>query len=170
MRLPDNSSFKVIFEAVPEDMYNEDTGVRGGHEPHAGRLRARAYRNQYLWSMKRFKKRPDGEKEMVLMPRTTGYYRLSNFRPTWDRHGQQARAQAHAGPSCASIIPRGQMLVTTATSPKGGVFVVIDDARSCCESASWSVVQVTGPAVEAPVVLMRVNCASRPAAWPGLQN
>ncbi|SIS14073.1 KDO2-lipid IV(A) lauroyltransferase [Aquipseudomonas alcaligenes] len=63
VRLPDNSGFKVIFEAVPEDMYSEDPQVSAAAMSRELERYVRAYPSQYLWSMKRFKKRPDGEKK-----------------------------------------------------------------------------------------------------------
>nr|WP_286944699.1 lysophospholipid acyltransferase [Pseudomonas sp. UBA6718] len=63
VRLPDNSGFKVIFEAVPEDMYSDDPQVSAAAMSRTLERYVRAYPSQYLWSMKRFKKRPDGEKK-----------------------------------------------------------------------------------------------------------
>ena len=63
VRLPDNSGFKVIFEAAPEDMYSEDPQVSAAAMSRTLERYVRAYPSQYLWSMKRFKKRPDGEKK-----------------------------------------------------------------------------------------------------------
>ena len=63
VRLPDNCGFKVIFEAVPEDMYSEDPQVSAAAMSRTLERYVRAYPSQYLWSMKRFKKRPDGEKK-----------------------------------------------------------------------------------------------------------
>ncbi|MDH1055850.1 lysophospholipid acyltransferase [Aquipseudomonas alcaligenes] len=63
VRLPDNSGFKVIFEAVPEDMYSEDPQVSAAAMSRTLERYVRAYPSQYLWSMKRFKKRPNGEKK-----------------------------------------------------------------------------------------------------------
>ena len=63
VRLPDNSGFKVIFEAVPEDMYSEDPQVSAAAMSRTLERYVRTYPSQYLWSMKRFKKRPDGEKK-----------------------------------------------------------------------------------------------------------
>lgn len=63
VRLPDNSGFKVIFEAVPEDMYSEDPQLSAAAMSRTLERYVRAYPSQYLWSMKRFKKRPDGEKK-----------------------------------------------------------------------------------------------------------
>lgn len=63
VRLPDNSGFKVIFEAVSEDMYSEDPQLSAAAMSRTLERYVRAYPSQYLWSMKRFKKRPDGEKK-----------------------------------------------------------------------------------------------------------
>lgn len=61
LRLPDGSGFKVIIEPVPEAMYSEDehTAVAAQSEV-IGRY-VRAYPDQYMWTMKRFKQRPEGE-------------------------------------------------------------------------------------------------------------
>lgn len=63
VRLPDNSGFKVIFEAAPEDMYSEDPLVSAAAMSRTLERYVRTYPSQYLWSMKRFKKRPDGEQK-----------------------------------------------------------------------------------------------------------
>ena len=63
VRLPDNSGFKVIFEAVPEDMYSEDPQLSAAAMSRTLERYVRAYPSQYLWSMKRFKKRPAGEQK-----------------------------------------------------------------------------------------------------------
>lgn len=63
VRLPDNSGFKVIIERAPEALYSDDE-----HEA-VSALSAtighyvRRWPSQYMWSMKRFKKRPVGEKK-----------------------------------------------------------------------------------------------------------
>ncbi len=63
LRLPNGSGYKVIIEAAPEGMYSQDVeqGVAAMSEV-VGRY-VRNYPSQYMWSMKRFKKRPDGEKK-----------------------------------------------------------------------------------------------------------
>ena len=61
VRLADNSGFKVIFRALPEDMYSEDPDVSAAAMSRELEHFVRAYPSQYMWSMKRFKKRPEGE-------------------------------------------------------------------------------------------------------------
>ena len=61
LRLADGSGYKVILEAAPEGMYsdNVEEGV-AAMSAVIGRY-VQAYPSQYMWSMKRFKKRPEGE-------------------------------------------------------------------------------------------------------------
>lgn len=61
LRLPDGSGFKVILEAAPEAMYSTDTEVAVAAMSGVVERYVRAYPDQYMWSMKRFKKRPQGE-------------------------------------------------------------------------------------------------------------
>ncbi|MCY1412840.1 Lipid A biosynthesis palmitoleoyltransferase [compost metagenome] len=61
LRLPDGSGFKVILEAAPEAMYSEDTETAVAAMSQVIEKYVRAYPTQYMWSMKRFKKRPAGE-------------------------------------------------------------------------------------------------------------
>ena len=61
LRLPDGSGFKVILEAAPEAMYSEDTETSAAAMSQVIERYVRAYPSQYMWSMKRFKKRPPGE-------------------------------------------------------------------------------------------------------------
>lgn len=61
IRLPDNSGFKVIIEAAPDAMYSTDT-----HTAVAAMSRTQAsyverWPEQYMWTMKRFRHRPDNE-------------------------------------------------------------------------------------------------------------
>ena len=63
LRLDDGSGYRVIIEAAPEALYGDDvelavTALNQGIEKQV--LQAPS---QYMWSMKRFKKRPDGEKK-----------------------------------------------------------------------------------------------------------
>ena len=60
-RLEDGSGFKVVFEPAPEAMYSEDVAVSAAAMSAMVEKYVRAYPSQYLWSMKRFKKRPAGE-------------------------------------------------------------------------------------------------------------
>ncbi|MDD2059673.1 lysophospholipid acyltransferase [Pseudomonas putida] len=61
LRLPDGSGFKVILEAAPEAMYSEDTETSAAAMSKVVERYVREYPSQYMWSMKRFKKRPPGE-------------------------------------------------------------------------------------------------------------
>ena len=63
MRLPDGSGFKVILEAAPEGMYSENVEEAVAAMSQVVEKYVRAYPTQYMWSMKRFKKRPEGEKK-----------------------------------------------------------------------------------------------------------
>ncbi|WP_449438306.1 lysophospholipid acyltransferase [Pseudomonas migulae] len=61
LRLPDGSGYKVILEAAPEAMYSTDTETACAAMSKVVERYVRAYPSQYMWSMKRFKKRPPGE-------------------------------------------------------------------------------------------------------------
>ena len=61
LRLPDGSGYKVILEAAPEAMYSTDTETSCAVMSQVVERYVRAYPSQYMWSMKRFKKRPPGE-------------------------------------------------------------------------------------------------------------
>jgi KDO2-lipid IV(A) lauroyltransferase len=61
IRLEDGSGFKVIIEPAPEAMYSEDIEVATAAMSAMVEKYVRTYPSQYLWSMKRFKKRPEGE-------------------------------------------------------------------------------------------------------------
>ena len=63
VRLPDGSGFKVILEAAPEGMYSENVEEAVAAMSQVVEKYVRAYPTQYMWSMKRFKKRPEGEKK-----------------------------------------------------------------------------------------------------------
>ena len=63
VRLPDGSGYKVILEAAPEAMYSDDTETAVAAMSGVIEKYVRAYPSQYMWTMKRFKKRPDGEKK-----------------------------------------------------------------------------------------------------------
>ncbi len=62
LRLPDGSGFKVILEAAPEAMYSTDTETSVAAMSQVVARYVRAYPDQYMWSMKRFRRRPAGEK------------------------------------------------------------------------------------------------------------
>lgn len=61
VRLPDGSGYKVILEAAPADMYDKDMEVSVAALSRELAKYVRAYPSQYMWTMKRFKKRPEGE-------------------------------------------------------------------------------------------------------------
>ena len=61
LRLPDGSGFKVILEAAPPAMYSDDTATAVAAMSQVVERYVREYPSQYMWSMKRFKKRPEGE-------------------------------------------------------------------------------------------------------------
>lgn len=63
LRLDDGSGYRVVIEAAPEAIYGEDieaavTALNQGIEK-----QVRQAPSQYMWSMKRFKKRPAGEQK-----------------------------------------------------------------------------------------------------------
>lgn len=61
LRLPDGSGFKVILEAAPDEMYSTDTATAVAAMSTVIARYVRSYPSQYMWTMKRFKKRPSGE-------------------------------------------------------------------------------------------------------------
>ncbi len=61
LRLPDGSGFRVILEAAPEAMYSTDVTESAAAMSKVVERYVREYQSQYMWSMKRFKKRPAGE-------------------------------------------------------------------------------------------------------------
>ena len=61
LRLPDGLGYKVILEAAPEDMYSTDTTKSCAAMSKVVERYVGDYPSQYMWSMKRFKKRPPGE-------------------------------------------------------------------------------------------------------------
>jgi Kdo2-lipid IVA lauroyltransferase/acyltransferase len=63
LRLADGSGYKVILEAAPEGMYSESIEEGVAAMSAVIERYVRAYPSQYMWSMKRFKKRPDGEQK-----------------------------------------------------------------------------------------------------------
>ena len=63
VRLPGGRGYKVILEAAPEGMYSDDVEEGVAAMSRVVERYVRTYPSQYMWSMKRFKKRPDGEKK-----------------------------------------------------------------------------------------------------------
>lgn len=61
LRLEDGSGFKVIFEAAPDEMYSTDAETSVTAMSQVVARYVRTWPSQYMWTMKRFKKRPDGE-------------------------------------------------------------------------------------------------------------
>ena len=62
LRLDDGSGYKVILEAAPPAMYDEDIEVAVAAMSGVVERYVRQWPSQYMWTMKRFKKRPAGEK------------------------------------------------------------------------------------------------------------
>ena len=62
VRLPDGSGFKVLLEAAPDDMYSTDTYTAVSAMSRVLASYVQRWPDQYMWTMKRFKKRPEGEK------------------------------------------------------------------------------------------------------------
>lgn len=62
IRLEDGSGYKVIFEEVPEELYSSDTSEGAAVMGKIIENCVKRWPTQYMWSMKRFKNRPDGEK------------------------------------------------------------------------------------------------------------
>lgn len=63
LRLDDGSGYKVILEAAPAGMYSENVEEGVAAMSAVIERYIRRYPSQYMWSMKRFKKRPDGEQK-----------------------------------------------------------------------------------------------------------
>jgi KDO2-lipid IV(A) lauroyltransferase len=63
LRLDDGSGYKVILEAAPAGMYSDNVEEGVAAMSQVIERYVRAYPSQYMWSMKRFKKRPPGEKK-----------------------------------------------------------------------------------------------------------
>ena len=63
VRLPGGRGFKVIVEAAPEALYSSDVMEATACMSSVIERYVRRWPSQYMWSMKRFKKRPEGEKK-----------------------------------------------------------------------------------------------------------
>lgn len=61
LRLPDGSGFKVILEAAPDEMYSSDSYTSISAMSRVLASYVQRWPDQYMWTMKRFKKRPAGE-------------------------------------------------------------------------------------------------------------
>ena len=62
LRLDDGSGYKVVLEAAPPAMYDEDVEIAVAAMSGVIERYVRTWPSQYMWTMKRFKKRPAGEK------------------------------------------------------------------------------------------------------------
>lgn len=61
IRLPDGSGFKVILEAAPDAMYSTETETAVSAMSDVLASYVQRWPDQYMWTMKRFKQRPEGE-------------------------------------------------------------------------------------------------------------
>lgn len=61
LRLDDGSGYKVVLEAAPPAMYDENVDVAVAAMSGVIERYVRRWPSQYMWTMKRFKKRPAGE-------------------------------------------------------------------------------------------------------------
>lgn len=61
LRLPDGSGFRVIIEAAPDDMYSEDATIATAAMSRTLASYVERWPEQYMWTMKRFRRRPEGE-------------------------------------------------------------------------------------------------------------
>lgn len=61
IRLEDGSGFKVILEAAPDTMYSTDAYTSTNAMSQVLASYVQRWPEQYMWTMKRFKKRPEGE-------------------------------------------------------------------------------------------------------------
>lgn len=61
LRLDDGSGYRVVIEAAPEALYGEDIEAAVGALNQGIEKQVRQAPSQYMWNMKRFKKRPAGE-------------------------------------------------------------------------------------------------------------
>ena len=63
LRLPDNSGFKVVVERAPEALYSQDEQEAVAALSATLESYVKRWPSQYMWSMKRFRKRPAGEQK-----------------------------------------------------------------------------------------------------------
>ena len=61
-RVDDGSGVKVILEAAPDDMYSTDTYTAVSAMSDVLASYVERWPDQYMWTMKRFRQRPEGEK------------------------------------------------------------------------------------------------------------
>jgi KDO2-lipid IV(A) lauroyltransferase len=63
LRLEDGSGYRVVIDPAPEALYGDDLEAAVAALNEGIERQVRQYPSQYMWSMKRFKKRPAGEKK-----------------------------------------------------------------------------------------------------------
>lgn len=63
LRLDDGSGYRVVIEEAPKALYGEDIEAAVAALNAGIEKQVRVAPSQYMWSMKRFKKRPQGEKK-----------------------------------------------------------------------------------------------------------
>nr|WP_298111988.1 lysophospholipid acyltransferase [uncultured Pseudomonas sp.] len=61
LRLPDGNGYRVVVEAAPEALYGDDQEAAVAALNQGIEKQVRKDPSQYMWNMKRFKKRPAGE-------------------------------------------------------------------------------------------------------------
>lgn len=61
IRLPDGSGFRIMLEAAPDEMYSEDAEVSTAAMSRVLSSYVERWPEQYMWTMKRFRRRPEGE-------------------------------------------------------------------------------------------------------------
>lgn len=61
LRLEDGSGYRVVIEAAPDALYGDDIEAAVAALNQGIEKQVRQAPSQYMWNMKRFKKRPDGE-------------------------------------------------------------------------------------------------------------
>ncbi|MFG0720227.1 lysophospholipid acyltransferase [Pseudomonas sp. GLN_6] len=61
LRLDDGSGYRVVIEAAPDALYGDDIEAAVAALNQGIEKQVRQAPSQYMWNMKRFKKRPDGE-------------------------------------------------------------------------------------------------------------
>ncbi len=62
IRLPGGSGFKILIEAAPDAMYSDDAETATAAMSQVLASYVERWPEQYMWTMKRFRRRPDGEK------------------------------------------------------------------------------------------------------------
>lgn len=62
IRLADGSGFKIVLEAAPDTMYSQDAEISTAAMSQVLTQYVERWPEQYMWTMKRFRRRPDGAK------------------------------------------------------------------------------------------------------------